>query len=223
MNCRPDILIVQDKSGSMNNDPTDNRCTVPGCTKWEHVTTAITNVLAATDGTVNWGIKYFPNDSTCDASLPPAVGIAPLNGAAVTASLATTTPVGNTPTRDAIVYGTQYLQSLTDTNPKFLLLATDGLPTCPGSCTSTSTAVCMMSDDSPGAEVAVMSAATQGIKTFVVGIGYLTTAVSTLNQLAIEGGEAQVGGATSYYAATDEAALEAALNSIVVTTAGCPH
>ncbi len=64
-------------------------------------------------------------------------------------------------------------------------------------------------------------ALSQGIKTFVVGIGNVTSAVNTLNQMAIDGGEAQTGGATSYYAATDESALEAALNSIVGKIAGC--
>jgi hypothetical protein len=232
MNCRPDILIVQDRSGSMNDDPNDNPCN-GGCglnSKWAVTTTAITNVVGATDGSVNWGIKFFPNNNACDASAAPAVGIAPSNAAAVVDSIDRTQPGGTTPTRDAITYGTTYLQSLTDTNPKFLLLATDGLPNCPAGCApmSTASAACTLTDnpnEDLAAEAAVAAAATQGIKTFVIGIGIgaVATEENTLNQLAINGGEAQTGTATSYYPATDEAALEAALTSIVSKIAGCPH
>ena len=189
--------------------------------------TAVTSVLQATEGRVNWGLKFFPDNSACDASMPPAVGIAPSNGTAVADAIAQTTPGGSTPTRDAITFGTSYLQSLPDTNPKFLLLATDGLPNCPVGCAAMTTGnlACTTTDnptEDVAVEAAVMMAAAQGIKTFVVGIGNVATAQSTLNQLALDGGEAQTGGATSYYAATDEAALEAALTSIVRKIAGCP-
>jgi hypothetical protein len=227
-NCRPDILIVQDRSGSMNDDFSDSACS-GGCganSKWSQQTTAITYVIGTTQASVNWGIKFFPDNNACDASMPPAVGIAPSNGAAVAASIAATMPGGTTPTRDAVTYGTAYLQSLTDTNPKFLLLATDGLPNCPSGCASMTnpSTSCTMTDNPAedlAVEAAVMMAASQGIKTFVIGIGNVTTAQNTLNQLAVDGGEAQTGGATSYYAAADEAALEAALTSIVGKISGC--
>jgi hypothetical protein len=229
MNCRPDVLLVQDRSGSMNDDENGLSCN-GGCSansKWSQMKTAVTNVLQSTQGSVNWGVKYFPDNSACDASMPPAVGIAPSNGAAVADSIARTLPGGTTPTRDAITFGTSYLQGLTDTNPKFLLLATDGLPNCPAGCAAmtTANAACTQTDNPTedlAVEAAVMTAAAQGIKTFVVGIGNVATAQNTLNQLALDGGEAQTGGATSYYAATDEAALEAALTSIVGKIAGCP-
>ena len=230
MNCRPDILIVQDRSGSMNNDDNDQSCNA-GCganSKWSQVTAAITNVVGANDGKVNWGIKYFSDTTPCDASMPPAVGIAANNGTAVATSLMATAPSGNTPTRDAITYGAMYLASLTDTNPKYLLLATDGLPNCPAGCASMTSPsnMCTVTDnptEDQAAETAVMMAASQGFKTFVIGIGNVATAENTLNQLAVQGGEPQPGAATEYYAATDEAAFELALNRIVNTIAGCPH
>src|SRR5436190_20051665 len=64
----PDILLVQDKSGSMNDDPaTGMTCTTAGCTKWEQTTAALMQVLTATDSGVNWGLKFFasPNGGTC--------------------------------------------------------------------------------------------------------------------------------------------------------------
>ncbi len=230
MNCLPDILIVQDRSGSMTDDANDSPCP-GGCglnSKWAAVSAAVTNVAGATDGIVNWGLKFFPDTKGCSASGPPTVPIGTSNGALVANAIARTQPSGNTPTRDAITYATAYLQSLTDANPKFLLLATDGLPNCPDGCAAMAnpTSACTMSDnpvEDMAAEAAVTAAATSGIRTFVVGIGALATAENTLNQLAIAGGEAQTGAATSYYPAGDEAALEAALTAIVNKIAGCPH
>ncbi len=226
----PDVLIIQDKSGSMANDDNDQGCGNGGCganSKWSQLSMAMTNVVGATQTTVNWGLKYFSDTSACSASAPPVVTIGTANaGTAISTSLAATTPGNNTPTRDAITYGAQYLATLTDSNPKFLLLATDGLPNCPSGCagmTRPSTS-CTMTDnpnEDMAAEAAVMMAAAMGFPTFVVGIGNVTSAVNTLNQFAINGGEAQTGAASSYYAATDEAALEAALSAIVGKVASC--
>ena len=224
----PDILIIQDKSGSMDEDDTGTSCN-GGCganSKWTHLTTALSAVVQNTDMTVNWGIKYFSDNNACGASAAPPVGIKAMNGAAVTASIMGTRPGGNTPTRDAISSGAAYLATLTDTNPKFLLLATDGLPNCPTGCASMTKPnnSCTMTDnpsEDTAAEAAIMMAAMQGYQTFVIGIGNVATAQNTLNQFAINGGQAQTGAATSYYAATDEASLEAALNKIVGVVASC--
>ncbi len=226
----PDILIIQDKSGSMDEDDSGTSCN-NGCgatSKWTHLTTALSAVVQNTDMTVNWGIKYFSDNNACGATAAPAVGIKAMNGAAVTTSIMGTRPGGNTPTRDAISSGAAYLATLTDTNPKFLLLATDGLPNCPaaGGCATMTKPnnSCTMTDnpsEDMAAEAAIMMAAAQGFQTFVIGIGNVATAQNTLNQFAINGGQAQTGAATSYYAATDEASLEAALNKIVGVVASC--
>ena len=225
----PDVLIIQDKSGSMSNDDNDQGCGNGGCganSKWTQLTAALTSVVQATDMSVNWGLKYFSDDGACNSNKPPVVGIAPMNAAAITASITGTTPGGNTPTRDAITTGAAYLATLTDTNPKFLLLATDGLPNCPTGCAGMSrpSNSCTMTDnpnEDMAAEAAIMMAAAQGFPTFVIGIGNVATAQNTLNQFAINGGQAQTGAATSYYAATDQASLEAALNKIVGLVASC--
>ena len=68
------------------------------------------------------------------------VQVAPNNAAAVTAAITATTPDGNgTPTGDAINAAVAYLKKLTDTNPKYILLATDGEPSCAAIPTSEST------------------------------------------------------------------------------------
>jgi von Willebrand factor type A domain len=222
----PDVLIIQDKSASMNDDDSGNACNRNCTSKWTELTTALSTVIQATDTSVNWGLKYFSDNNACDASNAPAVAIAPTNGAAVTASITATRPGGNTPTRDAVSFGAQYLSTLTDTNPKFLLLATDGLPNCPVGCAADTNPMGMCTTtDNPSedmaAEMAVSMAAMMGYQTFVIGIGNVATAQSTLNQLAVSGGQPQTGAATSYYAATDEASLEAALMAIVGKVASC--
>lgn len=227
----PDVLIVQDKSGSMDNDDQDMGCNgnrTGGCganSKWSQLTTALSNVITATDTVVNWGLKYFSDDGNCNASNAPVVPVAPMSGAAVVRSIQGNRPGGYTPTRDGITYGAQYLGTLKDTNPKFLLLATDGLPNCPSGCAANPNGMMCTTTDNPSedmmAEMAVAMAASMGYPTFVIGIGNVQSAQNTLNQLAIAGGEAQKGAATSYYAATDEATLEAALMAIVGNVASC--
>jgi hypothetical protein len=213
----PDILIIQDKSGSMNQSA-DGTCT-RNCgpnSKWSQVTAALNQVVTMTDTTVNWGLKFFAtSDNACTTNAGVEVAVGPMNGAAIMTAIAGATPGSPTPTRLAENAGAAYLATLTDTNPKYLLLATDGLPNCdPGNPQNT------MADDSVGAEQAVTDALTAGYKTFVVGIGN-TGGVATLNQMAINGGVPQTGGTTSFYQVTDTTSLVATLNTILGRVASC--
>jgi len=108
------------------------------------------------------------------------------------------------------------MATLTDTNPKYMLLATDGEPTCnpelPANMSNNS--------DAMGAEQAVADALTAGFKTFVVGIGD-TMGAATLDQMAINGGMPQSGAATSFYQVTDTASLVAALQTILGRVGSC--
>lgn len=224
----PDILLIQDKSGSMGNDDNDQSCQ-GGCgatSKWSQLTSALNTVLSQTDMGVNWGIKFFSDDGACAASAAPAVPVGPMHAAMVNAAVGRTSPGGNTPTRDAVTNGAQYLAGVNDQNPKFLLLATDGLPNCPSGCAGMTrpAATCTMTDnpaEDQAAIQAVSDAAAMGLKTFVVGIGNVAVAQNTLNALAAAGGVPQSGAATSYYAATDQAALENAFTAIVGVASSC--
>jgi hypothetical protein len=224
----PDILIVQDKSGSMANNDSDQSCK-NGCganSKWSQVTSALNTVVANTQSSIHWGLKFFSDDGECSAGGAPVVGVGTMNAQAVANAISGAKPAGNTPTRDAITTGASYLMGVQDSNPRYLLLATDGLPNCPVGCAGMTnpTSACTMFDnpnEDMAAEAAVLAAAQQGFKTFVIGIGTVTAAVNTLNQLAVNGGEAQTGGATSYYAATDPTALQNALDAIVGAVASC--
>jgi len=215
----PDVLVVQDKSLSMNDDKNDKSCT-GGCganSKWSQVSAAIENVVMTTQANVNWGLKFFGSDTMCGVTAGATVGIAPNNYPAIQTAFVGTAPSSYTPTEAAINSAVAYMKTLTDPNPKYLLLATDGLPNCPpggGNATA---------DDSAGAETAVTNAKAAGFDTFVVGIATTADAMATatLNQMAMNGGVPQTGAATAYYAVSDTASLETALNSILSGIVSC--
>ena len=210
-----EVGIVQDRSGSMADDVNDKTC-AGGCgvnSKWTLVTAAIENVVNATQTSVNWGLFYFGSGtSTCGVNTNPAVPVALGSGPAIQTSLAATAPSGGTPTRVTINNAVAYMDTLTDTNPKYLLLATDGEPNCVNGSTNIS--------DATATIAAITTANTAGYPTFVVGIGNVTASTTTLNSMAVAGGEAQTG-TTSYYAVADTASLEAALTKIVGMVASC--
>jgi hypothetical protein len=229
----PDILIVEDRSGSMNDDQTDTPCN-GGCgamSKWALVTAAINQVAMGTDTMVNWGLKFFADaDAQCGVNAGVAVGIAArTSGAIATAITASTSGNGGvmngsyTPTRKAVNAGDAYLMGLKDTNPKYLLLATDGLPNCPDNCTGNACTNTPNAAETAAVEASITAAQADGFKTFVVGIATGTdpSANTALNGFAMAGGEAQPGGATQYYSVTDTASLVTALNKIVGIIASC--
>jgi hypothetical protein len=238
MKVPPDILILLDRSGSMNDDVNNQMCrgdggvnAATGCganSKWAKVTPAITQVVADTEMDVNWGLKFFPDNSnsTCNVSSTAAVDIAPGNGAAIATAImgATSTNGGvtgynGTPTRNATAGATTYLQGLTDKGPKFILLATDGLPTCPASGAG-GTMGAVSADDSAGAPTAIAAAKAAGFPTFVVGIATGGSADGTLSAMANAGGLARQG-TPSYYPVSSAADLSAAIRTLIGVAATC--
>jgi hypothetical protein len=215
----PDILIVQDKSLSMNQDASGMDCTTTGCSKWSQVSAAMASVVAATDTNVNWGLVFFGTDNQCGVTSRPVVPVAPMSGAKVQMAFATNQPSSYTPTATAVDAAVMYMKSLTDTNPKYLLLATDGLPNC-GAAGGRQN---ITADDSPAAEASITNAKTAGFPTFVVGIATDSDqmATTTLNTMAVNGGYPQQNAATQYYSVSDTAGLEAVLNQIVGMVASC--
>ncbi|HEY2899028.1 MAG TPA: vWA domain-containing protein [Polyangia bacterium] len=212
----PDLLLVFDKSGSMEELPDGSNCRGAACQpmeKWAQMTTAINQVVAGTDATIRWGLKFFPDDDQCAVSDGATVGIAPSNAMPITAAITGQMPSGRTPTQVAITAGSAYLKSLPDTNPKFILLATDGEPNCAPAGNNNAS-------DAAGAVQAVMASAAMGIPVFVVGVGEVTDAEMTLTQMAIAGGEAQAAD-PRYYPVSSSADLVSALGTIGSMIASC--
>jgi hypothetical protein len=209
-----EILIILDRSGSMQ-DPPDGVATT--MSKWSQVVPAVNQVVTDTNATVSWGLKTFPEGAgSCTVTSKIDVNVAPMNSTAVTGAITNTTPDGDgTPTSTAIDSGVAYLKTLTDNNPKYILLATDGEPSCPGS-----------SDAARLASVAsVTNAFNAGFHTFVVGVATTkATSTTVLNQLADAGGEATGDAnplANRFYLASTKDAIVTTLKQITGVVASC--
>jgi hypothetical protein len=211
----PEILIVLDKSSSMNESATNGPCGVGCVSKWSAVSSAIVDVVGATDTTVNWGLKYFGSDALCGVLPGADVPVAPGNGGAIRTSILAAAPASLTPTRLAESAAVDYLKTLKTPNPKFVVLATDGLPNC-GS-------LLVTLGDEAGTVSAVADARKAGFATFVVGISTMGSgADATLNSMADAGGMARAG-ATRYYPVASAAELKDALANIAGQVATCTY
>jgi hypothetical protein len=227
----PDILIVLDRSGSMDNDIADKGCNGKqsgNCganSKWGLLTPAIKQVVAATETTVNWGLKFFadPGNNSCSVNNSASVPIGAMSSAAISAAIAGQTNASGgisngsrTPTRLAMNGARTYISSVKTENPKYILLATDGLPNCMPGASDTTT------DDSAGAIQSVKDAAAAGIPTFVVGMATAGTgtADTTLSSMATAGGYAKAG-SPSYYSVSTASEFVAVLQNLVTVAATC--
>lgn len=200
----PNLLIVLDRSNSMNQDPQGNM-NGGASSKWTLMLAAIKEVVMETEGTIKWGLKYFGDDNSCGVTANVAVPPALMSAAAISMSLDTTRAGSSTPTTRGVTAAGEYLAALNDAGAKHILLATDGQPTC-------GTGGNMAADDA-AAIAAVASVAAMGIKTYVIGIATQAAADTTLGQMATMGGTARAA-TPPYYPVTTTADLVGALKEI---------
>jgi len=213
-----ELLLVLDRSASMKDAPTGSTAST---SKWNLVVPAINRVITETDTAVAWGMKAFPEGegSECVASGVTNkidVPMAEMNAATVTGAITVMTPEGNgTPTGEAIKQAVAYLKSLTDDNRKYILLATDGEPSCPSPSDTARTF----------AVQAVGEAAAAGFHVFVVGVATTKASATTaLNQMALAGMEARSDPnplATRFYLANTGDELVAAMKAITGQVSTC--
>lgn len=225
----PQVLLLLDRSASMQ-DPPDEEA--GGAPKWDHIVPALLEVIASTRTTVSWALKVFPEgqgDECVEGSVTDAVPVAFGEGDDVSvlqakadevlAAVMATADEGNgTPTGDAVAASAAYLSTLTSTNRKFILLATDGEPSCAGTTEG-------QEEARPYATDAVTAAHEQGFDTFVVGVATTKeNAQIALNDMATAGGQPLPNTnplATKFYLGNNQAELAAALNAITVVVADC--
>ena len=207
-----DVLVVLDRSGSMG-----DRVGAGTATKWTDTSAAVKATVAGSTN-LSWGLKLFPTGSQrCAASATVEVPVSGTSAAAVRTTIdGAGPPMGTlgegTPTTATITAATAYLKSLTFPFPKYIVLATDGAPTCLGGNSD-------MRDEAQ-AVAAIQAAATAGFKTFVIGIGTAAADVDTLNRMAEAGGTPRAG-TTKYYPAANRAELTAALDTITASLITC--
>jgi hypothetical protein len=221
-----DILMVLDRSGSMIDIP-DGAPSGSTTTKWQIVVPSLEAVVSATESSISWGMKSFPETYTdsmddCAGGVTSAIDVkvAAMDGTQMNSAITALTPAGKgTPTADAINSAVTYMGMLTDTNPKYLLLATDGEPTCVGTSKADSDVA------GPAAVTAIANALKAGFPTFVVGIATSkTTANTELTAMSKAGGEpipVTNPLAHNYYLANDATTLVSAMEAITGQISTC--
>lgn len=186
----PDILILMDRSSSLLDDATGTSCT-GGCgasSKWALLTAAVDKLVVGI-GSVNWGLMFFGTDDACGVNPTPVIPVSD-NAAgpmSIVSVLGAQAPGGDAPTNAALSAAAEYLGSLSDVSPKYVLLVTDGKSGC---------------SSEPGAYFS--------FPTFVLAAVAPsdTTAIAALNEMAVNGGEPQQGGANAFYTTADDLGAE---------------
>src|SRR5262252_5785664 len=101
----PDLLIVLDKSGSMND-------AAPSGTgsKWVQVTAAIDTSVNQLQSQIRFGLTFFAASGACGVTMgTPPVAIAANNYTAIHNAIAGKSPGGSTPTRTAMQAAGSYM------------------------------------------------------------------------------------------------------------------
>ena len=229
------VVLLQDRSTSMRN--TVKNAAGDSITRWSIVVDAVRPVLEQTQAGIAWGLKFFPDRSIC--GVLPGVNIAPLlnNAAPISAAIGQITTNANqadnsglwdgTPVAPALRQTAQYLLSLPAETQKYIVLATDGQPTCAGGNSLTGGGD-PDDDDRPSGPAALAEVAAMGIKVPVIGIAFSSTwdpddlndNEETLNQMAKAGGMPRPTD-PAYYAATSTTELAAAFAQITGAVISC--
>jgi len=215
----PNVMLAVDVSNSMN-DPINaqsNRA------KIEDTKLAINALLNQWESKVRFGWMQFPASGTCTpGSVRTECGgnTAP----ALRTTLSLIRPSGGTPTGESLSSLLRSVSLHDNTRSNFVVLLTDGVPTCPfGNGRPQANGQPYPSDEELAVK-AVSDLRTNEIDTFVIGIGQNlnNTSPAVLNRMAVEGGRARAG-LTSYYQVNNMDQLGTALGSVMGIAVSCNH
>jgi hypothetical protein len=211
----PDLLVVLDRSGSMNEPPP----VFPPVfmSKWNLMRDALDSISMMVDHNIRFGLLEFPSDENCVADATPEVAIAINNAPPIASYFQTRSPGGNTPAHVALTSALTYYNSIpVNAAGRYVLFATDGLPNCSGGDPNTA------SNTETVAAVTALHAA--GIPTYVLGFGTFGLNTGVLNDAAVAGGKAKPG-LTKFYEANNANDLGMALQQIAggIIVPGCSY
>ncbi len=209
----PNLLLVVDRSGSMK------RATSSGSdrTKLEDTQDAIHALLNSSEGKIRFGWMQFPGASTCTPGIV-SVDCSDTSVPLIRSKVDNLTANGGTPTGESLENANAY-QGLHDTSREnFVVLLTDGMPSCPDG----NGTIENLESDANLTRQAVSDLHSDGIDTFVIGLGEDVNASNPdlLNDLADLGGRAR-DGAIKYYQANSLDELNTVLEEIGGMVLGC--
>ena len=233
----PSVMLVVDRSGSMNFDFAGNSgppfgMPLTGPRRWAVLRSTLENTLSQFDEQVAFGVVLFPANDSCDVSASIDLLPAPGNATRVMALL-NRVPNGGTPTFGAVNTAAQQLAAV---RAQALVLITDGEPNCnaalnPDTCDCTAPRLgvpptCGDAESCRDGDRAIDGLRRlrmdDGVLTYVVGVGASNNTVTqTLDNMAIAGGVPRMGGAHSFYSGATEPELTEALNAISTRLTRC--
>lgn len=232
---KPDMLIVFDRSASMNLDPLNNR--------WDPSRDAVKQITRDWEGLIDFGLEFFPGDgatffgpdqilniifsggslavdpAACAGAIRLDVPIMMSNAAAIAQTLDGAQTNGFTPTAAALQHA---LSILGDRNsaldgavkPAFVLLMTDGDPLCdpqfaldPASAGDTA--------QQQAAMQAAMALKMANIPTYVLGYQLDPARQDLMHQLAM------AGGTNMYFPVENQASIVEAFRAITKDVVSC--
>jgi Mg-chelatase subunit ChlD len=202
---KPDILIVLDRSQSMQQG-----------NRWDPSRNAIKSITSQFQNTADFGLSLFPGSGgdPC-ASGAVDVQIQGNSATAIANAVDGTAPLGYTPlgaTLEALApaLGDRNTQLDTRVKPAFVLLVTDGEPTCELDGLLIQPTTTSINRANAGVE----RLKAQGIPTYVIGY-------DVANASGVMDGLAQRGGTEHYYPVENEAQLVEQFKKITASLAAC--
>ena len=204
----PDMMIVLDSSGSMKSNEVD---------RWTPAVAALKSLTTSYEKQVGFGLMTFPlaNDRCGPGTIqvPVATDMAQEIGQI----LDRTMPQGGTPTGQSLQRAREWFEdhaAAADTaqGPRYVLLVTDGQPTCPAGAASR-----VNDEDKNLALNAIGELAEIGIKTYVVGYD----AALDPQFATVLSDFAKRGQTDHYYPVSDEKSLVEAFRDISTAVRSC--
>ena len=242
------LMFVIDRSGSMAFSLNGQQGMLPPgvMSRWDTLRDALFQTITPFDNVLAMGAKFFPEPSAGDPMAPAdeacavdvGVGIAPARGnvAQIINVFDTTTPIGGTPTSEALRLAAQYIAG-TRGVARTMILATDGAPNCndqldKSTCTCTkATGPCTRPgdesnclDDQRTIQTITDIFKTMNIPVYVIGIGSTERPefLQVLDNMAIAGGRPRPT-TPRHYNVQSSAELKGALQSIGDSIAKCTY
>jgi MYXO-CTERM domain-containing protein len=211
--CTSNLMIVLDRSCSMTSNM------ISGKTRWDIAVDAINKLITKNTGKLRFGLAMFPNKT---ATSPKCVQNSPLlapaagNDQTVSTQLTNNRPGSPCITNidEGIKQANLEPSLFTADRRSFVLLITDGEQSnnCNGGTTTAD----------PLTNQYIKDMYDKKVPTYVVGfdIGADVQAQTSLNSFAVSGGLQNTAGTTKYYAANNQAELEATLDQLAGLTSG---